>query len=187
MAVANPQPLHENRLNISLPTLSSFPNQSGPNLTYFLTAVLQIPPERCVHVPPLWLITDTYFYTRGQFCGFPVGFKHLGLQQHCQVSAAGNLLSKLASFTPCAEDPSTHHCAGCAGLQPSLLLAMWYKGTSSPHGLARAHPRIFPGASMVITPMSAFPTDSVDPLSTIYKNREALSRFRPALHVLVQK
>ena len=99
--------------------LHPFPYQSLPILTYFFSAVQQI------HVPPPWPITDTHFYMGNHFSVFPVGFKHLGVHQHCQVSVAGNLLCKLASFTPHTEDPQDLNQQDASpGLQPSLFMGI---------------------------------------------------------------
>lgn len=134
MAAANPQLSHKGRLDISsLYLLHSFPYQSVPLLTYFFSAVQQIPHERYVHVPPPWPITYTHFYTGDQFCGFLVGFRHFGVHRDCQVSVAGKLLSKLSSFTPRTEDPQdlTQQVA-LAGRQPSHFIGMWYNTTATP-------------------------------------------------------
>lgn len=67
---------------------------------------------------------------------FPMGFKHLGVRLHCQVSMATNLTFKLASFTPPTEDPQAlllHRC-----------VIQQYSPTSPPCGLARTCPHVFP-------------------------------------------
>lgn len=55
------------------------------------------------------------------------------------------------------------------------------------HSVARAHPLEFPCAPTVNTAGSTFPTNNMDPLSRSCKIRGAVSSFRLAFHVWVQK
>lgn len=74
-----------------------------------------------IHIPPPWPITGMLSYVGNHFCVLQVCLKHRGVHQCCQLSVAGNLLCKLASFTPHAEDPQDlTQQDGSPGLQPSL-------------------------------------------------------------------
>lgn len=127
-----------------------------------------------------------HFYMGNHFCVLQVCPKHLGAHHYCQLSVAGELVCKLASFIPSTEDlQDLTQEDGSTGLQPSIS---WLYDTTvqSPFLLAwQGHK--FPCALTVNTPRSTFPTSNVDPLSRSCRIGEALCNFRLAFHVLVQK
>lgn len=139
------------------------------------------------HIVPLWPITDMHFCMGNHFCVLQVCLKHPGVHQYCQLSVAGNLLCKLASFTPPTEYPQDlTQQDGSPGFQPSLS---WVYDTK-----AQSHFSLTwcgKGTCISVCFYSKYAkvyfSYNVGPLSRSCKIREAVSNFRLAFHVLVQK